>query len=369
LYLMFYNRRFYQGYRVGNRWLRKVMKALLFDAGIDWVTAKLGNGWVTGFCKRYGITDQAKTNSKSTNAHERIPYIQRFHQFLLYQLQWSAPQRCPKYGRFPGHLMFHCDQIPLPFANGRGRSLNMKGFPCRLKSPNSGAEKQMATLHLTIRAEGEQIVRPILIFRGPGVRISAQERAQYPDDVRIFWQPKAWVDETVMESIVEAFECDTAELREEEGEVMLGMDNHGPHRTPTMLDRYWRNQIVPVFTPYGCTDYVSPCDKNVGAHIKQQMGLLYEQCLEDLEEEWSDGVSAPTRRIYIAQWLSAVWKQVCAESHDSLIRPAFVQSGFYVAKDGSENGKINLHKSIKDYTVPFPDNSSDTESDVESDSD
>jgi hypothetical protein len=151
--------------------------------------------------------------------------------------------------------------------------------------------------------------------------------------------------------------------------VMLGMDNHGPHRTPTMLDRYWRNQIVPVFTPYGCTDYVSPCDKNVGAHIKQQMGLLYEQCLEDLEEEWSEGVSAPTRRIYIAQWLSAVWKQVCAESHDSLIRPAFVQSGFYVAKDGSENGKINLHKSIKDYTVPFPDNSSDTESDVESDSD
>jgi hypothetical protein len=48
--------------------------------------------------------------------------------------------------------------------------------------------------------------------------------------------------------------------------------------------------------------------------------------------------------------------------HDSVIRPAFVQSGFYVAKDGSENGKINLHKSIQD-TFPFPDNSSDTESD------
>jgi hypothetical protein len=44
-------------------------------------------------------------------------------------------------------------------------------------------------------------------------------------------------------------------------------------------------------------------------------------------------------------------------------------SGFYVSKDGSENGKINLHKNIQDYTVPFPDNSSDTESDVESDSD
>ena len=363
LYVMFFNRRFYQGYRVDNHWLRWNMRALLRESKPPgWSAAKLSNGWLQGFCKRYSISDQAKTNTKSSNVHDRIPYMQKFHQFLLYDLQWSAPQRCPKYGRFPGHLMFHCDQIPIPFSNGRGRSLNMQGFPCRLKGPYSGAEKRMATLHLTIRAEGEQIVTPILIFRGTGKRISALERSQYPTNIRIFWQPKAWVDESVMEDITTAFELETAELRDRYGEVLLGMDNHGPHRTRHMLDRYWRSHIVPLFTPYGCTDCVSPCDKNVGQHIKESMGVLYEDCLERYHDHWEEGVSAPARRILIAQWLSAVWKQIQAESADTLIRSAFVKSGFLLAKDGSENHLISIHKNVHDYTVPYPDmSSSDSE--------
>jgi hypothetical protein len=55
--------------------------------------------------------------------------------------------------------------------------------------------------------------------------------------------------------------------------------------------------------------------------------------------------------------LSVVWKQIKAESGDTLIPSAFVKSGFLVAKDGSENHLINIHKNVHDY-VPYPEVSS-----------
>ena len=33
--------------------------------------------------------------------------ICNFHRWLLHDLQRSAPQRCPQYGRFPARFMFH----------------------------------------------------------------------------------------------------------------------------------------------------------------------------------------------------------------------------------------------------------------------
>ena len=63
LYMAFYNRRVYQGLRVTHRWLRLRFKLILLSEQPEgWLTCKLSSGWSSRFCKRYQITDQAKTN-------------------------------------------------------------------------------------------------------------------------------------------------------------------------------------------------------------------------------------------------------------------------------------------------------------------
>ena len=194
LYSKFVYRRMYQGLVVRDSWLRREFKrCLAVSQPQGWETAKASKGWCYRWCQRYDVTEQAKTNKKKLPLSERLPAIQAFHTWFIYSLQWSGDERCEKYGRFPGWLMFHADQIPLPFVFDGLRSKNPRGEQCRLAQPGDGLDKRQATVHLTIRAEGEQIVKPVLVFRGFGVKIPDTELVQYPDNISVWWQPRAWM--------------------------------------------------------------------------------------------------------------------------------------------------------------------------------
>ncbi len=73
-----------------------------------------------------------------------------------------------------------------------GRSLNSIGHPCfNLTPKGSSLDKRQASLILCIRAEGEQLVRLGIIFRGTGQRISLEEEQAYRklgNVLYIFWQ-------------------------------------------------------------------------------------------------------------------------------------------------------------------------------------
>lgn len=120
--------------------------------------------------------------SSNQSVVERLPVIRSFHQWLIYGLQRSAPQRCPKYGRFPPHRMFHMDQVPLPFSATRNRTLNMVDEPCEMKEPGgSGSTKRMCSLQVCICADPNQ-GQPValeIIFRGTGTRISPGLRRRH----------------------------------------------------------------------------------------------------------------------------------------------------------------------------------------------
>ena len=69
----------------------------------------------------------------------------------------------------------------------------------------SGLDKRQATIQLcirvNIRAEGPQVVRIALIFRGRGLRLSAAEKHVYRSLSKVlvvYFQPNAWADESVM---------------------------------------------------------------------------------------------------------------------------------------------------------------------------
>ena len=101
---------------------------------------------------------------------------------------------CERDGRFAAEVMFHMDQIPLPFVLDSSRSLNAIGRPCYIFQPGGDLDKRQATIQLCIRAAGGQIVRPAIIFRGMGMRLNAYERAlsiSLSRFITVYFQPKA----------------------------------------------------------------------------------------------------------------------------------------------------------------------------------
>ena len=74
-----------------------------------------------------------------------------------------------------------------------------------VKTPSDALTKRMATLHLTIGAKRPKAKqhKPVVVFRGKGLRISAAEKAAYDPRVRVLFQSKAWVDRPIAVKIAE----------------------------------------------------------------------------------------------------------------------------------------------------------------------
>jgi hypothetical protein len=291
---------------------------------------------------RYKITKQARSNKKHDSLQSRLPKIQEFHRYFIYGVQRSLPQRCPKYGRFPGYLMFAMDQVPIPFLISSKYTLNMKGHRCWAALPGeAGLDKRQMTLQLTIRAEGDQIVKPVLIMRGEG-HVEQEELDYYKTlfNIDVVFQTNAWADERISLDYLLSFRKQTVEL----GEVLLGMDRHGAQFTDACKAFMEVMEMFPLYTPADCTDVVSPVDDNVGQYFKRRMGEKFDEEHEEVQDVWGAELAPAQRRMLMAKWASEVWQEICddPERRASLIYRAFVRCGFLVAKDGSENPLINL---------------------------
>jgi hypothetical protein len=357
LYMRFCWRRDVEGLKTTDLWLRlEFAEVLLEYKPNDWSLAKCSVGWLGGFKKRYRITYQMRTNKKTLPIGVRLPRMKKFHLWLQHDVQRRLPQRDPKYGHFGPELMFHMDQIPLPFVLESNRTLNGIGKPVFILMPKgSGLDKRQATIQLTIRAGGTQIVRVALIFRNKGIVLNDEERDVYrrlSSVMQVYFQPNAWADEEVMLSWLEQFHADTSHI----GPLLLGMDNHGAQQTPRFRARMAELNILPAFTPPDCTDVVAPSDHHVGARLKKYISLFYHMDMEENRTRWCNppgqgGLEAWERRVLMAKWTCAAWLIVSTQT--DFLRTAFVSTGFLLAKDGSENDLIKV-PGVPDYDFTSP---------------
>ena len=361
LYIRFLFRRTALGYPTNHYWLMDEFAKILKETKPrGWNDFKCSYGWAVRFCKRYSISTQAKTNSKAQDLVEREEAIKKFHRYWLITVQSSEPQTDSKYGRFSPICILHRDQVPLPFASNHSRTLNPVGDKsCRIAGPNlSGLDKRQATLELWICADASrQYVKPTIIFRGSRGKTSRlpkkKEKELYETltNIRVAFQPNAWADEQFCEEHIlrVAEDVRAAGIT---GEIAIGMDNHSSQRTPNMLNLYSKLGFVPIFTPPECTDCTSPVDHHVGRFIQMHMKASYTAEVSvnpeiwiaapnDQESEDSNSISAESRRMLLARWLSDAWTEVCT-NHQHLIKQAFIATGFLIAKDGSEDHLINL---------------------------
>ena len=95
-------------------------------------------------------------------------------------------------------------QIPLPFINAPHVTWTHKGDRrVHVRQPGGGAlEKRQCTLWPHIVMDGEQFIKPVLIFRGKGMRISAVEKAAWNPGVYHVFQENAWADRAVCEEVM-----------------------------------------------------------------------------------------------------------------------------------------------------------------------
>ena len=125
-----------------------------------------------------------RTNKKRDSADGGPAKIQEFHQNLRKAVQ-SKQRRAlsldpvAKYSRWPPKNRYNVDQVPLPFVCGQDSTYKTKGTDqVWISQPASGLEKRQATLQLCIRTEGEQTIKPSIIFRGQG-KVQLLEKSMY----------------------------------------------------------------------------------------------------------------------------------------------------------------------------------------------
>ena len=300
---------------------------------------KVSKGWLFRWQKRYNVVQRFKTDKKPFSAQERWPLIERFHKDILYT-QLTHPQICPVWGAYPPSRIWNADQCPAPFCINLKRSLNPKGEPCWIVHVGpSGLEKRQATIHPCIRADGEQIMPPFIIFRGENQCPTARERdiLDSIENIRWAFQPKAVADGKYCRKWMRTF-CSIVQ-KNDPGQHLLFLDDLAAHKRNSCRKIAVENGVLPFPIPPGVTDVCQPVDVGVGKFMKHIMSELYKVELELNIDEWrqyqsNKSLSASNRRILMARWLSVAWKEVMKNNH--LTRACFERT-VLVRRDGSHN--------------------------------
>ena len=286
LFEKFHERR--EKYRIVPRiWFRTHMKKLLKQnppENEDWKTFSASPGWCYNFFQRFNITKRRRSNAKSKSPQERLPQVQKFHRTVKLFRQ-PPPERDQKYGRFPAPNTYHVDQVPWEPAKRLFESTyEVKGTRrVQIKSPKVDLSKRQCTLQLTFAAGSPQSVRPGICFRAqpkkvkqrddgtwevdptrPESKALADERKKMPDDIDVFYQPKAWFDTETCIAYARSFRKQTGSA-----EKLVGLDNLSSHVTPR-FKKYMKTQAntLLLFTPDDCTDLCAVTDAGAFPAVK-----------------------------------------------------------------------------------------------------
>ena len=137
-------------------------------------------------------------------------------------------ERDAHWGRFPPHLRYNFDQVPLPFVVEQDYTFTTDddAHP-HIKAPSEALQKRQFTMHVVTNAGvGEKAHGWIdLICRGKGTRVHLAEKEMWDNRVSVEWQKNAWVDNDVMEKLAHSFVRRKIEKHGEEVWVIAFCDN------------------------------------------------------------------------------------------------------------------------------------------------
>ena len=242
------------------------------------------------------------------------------------------------------------DQTPLPFVLDDGKTYADKGSSeVWCVSGSSGLDKRQCSVQLTIFADGVPRVRPLVIFRGKGLRITRKEQEAWDRRVQVAFQPKAWCDESMMKKWISEQWGNifiNPPTTGSTGKILVA-DVHRAQQTDGVKALLKKKNTKLVNVPPGCTSRVQPLDVSFNKPFKDVVRQQFEKHLEENLQRYTEGkISASERRVLVTKWVGKAWAEV-GSNCDMVVR-SFKKCDISLYLDGSENGEIHI-ESIEEY--------------------
>lgn len=338
---------------------KTLIKELYPNADNEATTFKFSDRWFSGFCRRNKLSLRRKTHTSQKSPAHLKDSITKFHSKLL---------RERKRGSYKLGDIANMDQTPLPFVLDDGTTYDRKGSKeIWFTSGQSGLDKRQCTVQLTIFGDGVPRVRPAVIFRGQGKRLKPDEKKNWDKRVKVYFQPKAWCDESIMKQWVceEWGNIFTNPVSPGSSGKILVADVHTAQQTDEVKRLLVNKKTVLVNVPPGCTSRVQPLDVSVNKPFKNLVREQFEKHLDENLDKYVDGkLTASERRVLTTKWVANAWQKV-SENKDMIIR-SFVKCGITCKLDGSEDDQVNI-RGLESYTMPLPEEEFHLESSDEDD--
>ena len=140
---------------------------------------QFSNGWFERFKKRHDLSYRKATSVAQNPPTDKLETVREFHKFIRRNCVRGAgkKQRENRLGVWKEAKIANMDQTPMPFVFGGGKTYEEKGAKTVwIRGGQSGQEKRQCTVQLTIFADGVPRIKPMIILRGTGKGIKAEEK-------------------------------------------------------------------------------------------------------------------------------------------------------------------------------------------------
>ena len=206
------------------------------------------------------------------------------------------------------------DHTPLLFVLDDGKIYDKEGVKeVWAQSGQSSLDKRQATVQLTVFVDGVDSVRPTVIFRGKGLRISAKEKQSHDRRLKVMYQEKAWCDQEIMKEWISTEWANPFKnpIGQNSGGKILIADVHRAQQTDSVKELLKKHKTFLVNVPPGYTSRVQVVNVLINKPFKDEVRSLFEDHLDKNLGQYVDSkINASQRRVLMTKWVGEAWSKV-----------------------------------------------------------
>ena len=287
----------------------------------------MSDHWFNRFKTRYCISLTRPTNTAQMYSDTLQTSIQQFYRYIR---QTATNKQRDFLGIQAGaagpwdlNQIANIDQTSLESCfNTKGATYSTTGEKTVwARSTGSGHDKMQCTVQLTVFADGEPRMKPLLIFKGTGQRIPEKETRQYDSRVVVKFQKNAWCDEEIMVVSLRYMWNARKNFCGENRSKLLVYDEHKAQtseKVKQILDRECHT-ILALMLP-GATSKVQPLDVAFNSEFKRSVDhQATEFMAEDPEIFLTSKLTDGDRRVLFTKWVGKSWQETSHLIKDTVI--------------------------------------------------